>query len=38
MKYKIDIAIPKEYNPGKEQENKRGYMERGPNTCFREEA
>ena len=33
-----DIAISREYGLSKEQENKRGYVEGDPNTCFREEA
>ena len=36
-KCKIDIAIPRECGPSKEQENKKGYMEGDPNTCSREE-
>ena len=37
-KCKSNIAIPRECDPSKKQENKKGYMEGDPNTCFREEA
>ena len=37
-KCKTDIAILRERNPSKEQENKMGYMEEDPNTCSKEEA
>ena len=37
-KCKTDIAIPKEHDPSREGENKRGYMDGDPNTCFKEEA
>ena len=37
-KCKIDIAIPREHGPSKQQEDKRGYMNGDPNTCSREEA
>jgi len=36
--FKTDIAILREHDPGKEQKNKKGYMERDPNTCSREKA
>ena len=37
-KCKSNIAIPRECDPSKKQENKKGYMEGDPNTCFKEEA
>ena len=37
-KCKSNIATPRECDPSKKQENKKGYMEGDPNTCSREEA